>query len=74
MDFARKREEETQTDGDATEKKKPSQRYFQCIYVPGKNAQYPLRPLTPAMSPAMMSPAIRSMLEQQQRAARASGQ
>ncbi|XP_068433577.1 axoneme-associated protein mst101(1)-like [Clinocottus analis] len=65
---------ETQTDDLTTDKKKPSQRYFQCIYVPGKNAQYPLRPLTPAVSPAMMSPAIRSMLEQQQRAARAAGQ
>lgn len=63
--------EETQTDDNTTEKKKTGQRYFQCIYIPGKNAQYPLRP---AMSPAMMSPAIKSMLELQQRAARASGQ
>lgn len=75
---------ETATDESSKEKKKPSQRFFQCVYVPGRNAQYPLRPLTPAMSPAMrspsmmspsmMSPAIRSMLEQQQKAARASGQ
>lgn len=50
-----------------------AQRYFQCIYVPGKNAQYPLRPFTPAMTPTMMSPAVRAMLEQQ-KAARAAGQ
>lgn len=50
-----------------------AQRYFQCIYVPGKNAQYPLRPFTPAMTPTMMSPAIKAMLEQQ-KAARAAGQ
>ncbi|XP_010784450.1 WD repeat-containing protein 7 [Notothenia coriiceps] len=75
---------ETATDKSSKEKKKPSQRFFQCVYVPGRNAQYPLRPLTPAMSPAMrspsmmspsmMSPAIRSMLEEQQKTARASGQ
>ncbi|XP_008311777.1 triadin-like isoform X1 [Cynoglossus semilaevis] len=69
---------EPQSEENATEKKKPGQRYFQCVYVPGKNTQYPLRPFTPAMSPAMMSPtmmspAIKSMLEQQ-RAARTPGQ
>ncbi|XP_034555989.1 triadin-like [Notolabrus celidotus] len=69
---------EPQSEDNTTEKKKPGQRYFQCIYVPGKNAQYPLRPFTPAMTPAMMSspmmsPAIRAMMEQQ-RAARAAGQ
>ncbi|XP_038160048.1 nucleolar protein dao-5-like [Cyprinodon tularosa] len=62
--------EDSVTDG--TEKKKPSQKYFQCIYFPGKQANYPLRPFTPAVSPAMLSPAVRSMLEQ--RAARAAGQ
>ncbi|KAM7395962.1 hypothetical protein PAMA_007304 [Pampus argenteus] len=66
-------QEEPQTEDNTTEKKKPGQRYFQCIYVPGKNAQYPLRPFTPAMSPTMMSPALKSMLEQQ-RASRMSGQ
>lgn len=49
------------------------QRYFQCIYIPGKHAQYPLRPFTPAMSPTVMSPALKSMLDQH-RAARTSGQ
>lgn len=49
------------------------QKYFQCIYFPGKNAQYPLRPFTPAMPPPMMSPALRSMLEQH-RATRTAGQ
>uniref|UniRef100_A0A1A8PAG2 Triadin n=1 Tax=Nothobranchius rachovii TaxID=451742 RepID=A0A1A8PAG2_9TELE len=62
-----------QTEENITEKKKSSQKFFQCIYFPGKHAHYPLRPFTPAMSPAMLSPAVRSMLEQQ-RAARAPGQ
>ncbi|CAL8392053.1 unnamed protein product [Arctogadus glacialis] len=65
---------EPKTEDNTTDKKKTGQRYFQCIYVPGKGAQYPLRPgMSPAMNPAMMSPAIRSMLEQQ-RAPRAAGQ
>ncbi|KAI3364541.1 hypothetical protein L3Q82_011330 [Scortum barcoo] len=70
---AKETQDESKTEDNTTEKKKPGQRYFQCVYVPGKNAQYPLRPFTPAMSPVMMSPALRSMLEQQ-RAARPSGQ
>ncbi|XP_024912575.1 triadin-like isoform X2 [Cynoglossus semilaevis] len=75
---AAEKKQEPQSEENATEKKKPGQRYFQCVYVPGKNTQYPLRPFTPAMSPAMMSPtmmspAIKSMLEQQ-RAARTPGQ
>ncbi|KAE8286517.1 hypothetical protein D5F01_LYC14452 [Larimichthys crocea] len=64
---------ESQTEDNTTEKKKTGQRYFQCIYIPGKHAQYPLRPFTPAMSPTVMSPALKSMLDQH-RAARTSGQ
>ncbi|XP_053736351.1 proteoglycan 4-like isoform X1 [Synchiropus splendidus] len=61
------------TDAAAEKKKTTGQRFFQCIYVPGRSAHYPLRPFTPAMSPAMMTPAIKAMLEQQ-RAASRSGQ
>ncbi|TKS75411.1 Triadin [Collichthys lucidus] len=66
-------QEDSQTEDNTTEKKKTGQRYFQCIYIPGKHAQYPLRPFTPAMSPTVMSPALKSMLDQH-RAARTSGQ
>lgn len=56
---------------DSTEKK-TGQKFFQCVYVPGKGGPYPRSPFSPAM-PVMMSPSFRSALEQQ-RAARASGQ
>ncbi|KAK7906616.1 hypothetical protein WMY93_015228 [Mugilogobius chulae] len=51
---------------DSTQKKKTGQKYFQCVYVPGKGGAFPRRPFTPAM-PVMMSPAFRSMLEQHER-------
>ncbi|XP_037100345.1 eisosome protein sle1-like isoform X6 [Syngnathus acus] len=56
------------SEGESEGKKKPGQRYFQCVYVPGKNAQYPLRPFSPAM------PATLKSLLEQQRAAKTSGQ
>lgn len=63
-----------QAEDKTTEKKKTAQRFFQCVYFPGKGSSYPLRPAAPPMSPAMLPPAVRSMLEQQQRASRAPGQ
>lgn len=63
---------EPQAEENVTAKKKPGQRYFQCVFVGGKNAQYPLRPFTPAMPLSMPPAAMRAMMEQHR--ARAAGQ
>lgn len=38
--------------------------YFQCVLVGGKASQYPLRPLSPATTPAINPAMMRAMMEQ----------
>uniref|UniRef100_A0AAV2KDY4 Uncharacterized protein n=1 Tax=Knipowitschia caucasica TaxID=637954 RepID=A0AAV2KDY4_KNICA len=47
----------------AGDKKKTGQKFFQCVFVPGKGGNFSPRPMTPAM-PVMMSPAFRAAMEQ----------